>query len=647
MDTPTLRPVSPSTPPTAEAGLLDAAMETIAQESLETDAQARSPSFQRSDDSQADMFEDISDTELLTVQEDRASPPCITQAVSSSVPEYVPRVQPRYAAAQGSAGISRPTHVVYHPTPIAPRPLIPYPQEIRFEERRPAKRHVEALLQQVDGPPVKRARERQWTRPVRITTSHQSHLPRVYDDYATDNASAADPRAAPASQRLPPNRIPSRSRQPLAIPLDGHPDHAHRDHSSAEEVAALQQAQAIRRARRAAHSLSSHSSQARTIPLSGGDSRAAPTDIMSGRDSRASAFSQASVSTQATYESAYSADTVIYHDPPASDRGDHPPTGFGRVHVPRHEPPPAKQVVHEEEYLALADALPIYGPVPFDCPLADIELPSTEPMDVESGKAHPKVKLLVDAIYLNPLSKDKLADMYKKYPRPIDLETLHKTRLNEDLARQLANKSRESVVLGDLPLQSLQWSLQFLARPLVDIATHLVSGEETDAKYIVSKVVDALKLTAKASWKANDLRRGRIYAGLKGAGLEVAQAQENHTSFKHLLGNNPRDQILARQREDEFLRDVVAAPRSGQGNKNRQGNGQGGHNRGRQNQKNSQSGRRRQGGGQGGRQKSNQDRARHQSNGGGKPANSGNRGGKNRGQGRRGGNQTSGSNNNK
>ena len=89
MDTPTLRPVSPSTPPSSEAGLLDSAMAMISQESLETDAQARSPSFQRMDNSQRDLFlEDISDSELLTVQEDRDSPPIITQqVVSSSIPE--------------------------------------------------------------------------------------------------------------------------------------------------------------------------------------------------------------------------------------------------------------------------------------------------------------------------------------------------------------------------------------------------------------------------------------------------------------------------------------------------------------------------------------------------------------------------------
>ena len=62
---------------------------------------------------------------------------------------------------------------------------------------------------------------------------------------------------------------------------------------SGEEVAAPQQAQAPHRARREAHSVSTDSSRA-------------PTDTMSGRDSRVSAVSQASASTQATYDSIYS-----------------------------------------------------------------------------------------------------------------------------------------------------------------------------------------------------------------------------------------------------------------------------------------------------------------------------------------------------
>ena len=77
-------------------------------------------------------------------------------------------------------------------------------------------------------------------------------------------------------------------------------------------------------------------------------------------------------------------------------------------------------------------------------------------MDIETARAHPKGKLLVDAIYLNPLTKDRLSEMYKKNPRPADLETLHKTRLYEDLARQMARKSKESVILGEAPMRSLQ-----------------------------------------------------------------------------------------------------------------------------------------------------------------------------------------------
>ena len=76
-------------------------------------------------------------------------------------------------------------------------------------ERRPAKRPREILLQQEDDLPVKRAKQRQWTRPVKIATSHaQSHAPRVYDDYAVDNASVADPSADPASQRSLPDAQP-------------------------------------------------------------------------------------------------------------------------------------------------------------------------------------------------------------------------------------------------------------------------------------------------------------------------------------------------------------------------------------------------------------------------------------------------------
>ena len=172
------------------------------------------------------------------------------------------------------------------------------------------------------------------------------------------------------------------------------------------------------------------------------------------------------------------------------------PKGFGQGPAPQQ----AHQVVPGAGDQDQAGAPLIeYGPDPFDCPLADIDLPTTDPLDVVSGNAHPKVKLLVDAIYLNPLSKDRLAEMYKKYPRHVDLETLHKTRLNDDLARQLARKSKESVLIGDTPMRSLQWSLQFLARPLVDVVTHLVSGETPKSKYIVGKVVEALKLTAKAS----------------------------------------------------------------------------------------------------------------------------------------------------
>ena len=588
MNTPTLRPVTPSTPTSSRPGLLDAAMSEMLLQS--------SPTMNSSESM------DESDTIV------RESPPFITQHIvaSSSHGESMARTMPlpQHMDSQGSARV-RPQ--VYPPTPDrhpvqsqAPHPQIPYPREITTSGKRPTKR-PSGDVTQPSVVPRKQARHDPWVRPVLIDLPQTSS--EVYAGYAALSPSLSDPRRAPHRVRASAKAL---RMTPLPVPLEGRPwQHVLYDHSSVDDE---ERAEPVHRR---VHSVSTVPSRAQSV---------ARSDMAS----RASAFSQVSAASQDVYDSIYSGDTEIhYMDQAPPLGGDHPPTSF-----------------------ALAPAAPIpeqvYGPDPFDCPLAHIVLPTTEPMDIETAKAHPRVKLLVDAIYLNPLTKEKLSEMYKKYPRPADLETLHKTRLNEDLARQLAKKSKESVITGDAPMRSLQWSLQFLARPLVEVITHLVSGETPDSKFIVAKVVDALKLTAKASWKANDLRRGRIYASFKGAGLEVAQSHENHSSFKFLLGDNPKDQILARQREDELLRDVVAAARP----KHNQGNGQGGHKSGRHTQKHNQSSHHRGSGrgnqsAQGNRPKT-QDQNRQQGNkdGGSNRQGNQNRGGKSRGQGRRGGNNS-------
>ena len=107
-----------------------------------------------------------------------------------------------------------------------------------------------------------------------------------------------------------------------------------------------------------------------------------------------------------------------------------------------------------------------------------MEIPTKEPLDAETVDTTPRVKQLLDAIYTCPLTKDKLSAMYKEYPRPANLETLHKTRLNPDVQKYILANKHFDVIQRDEPLRSLQWVLQFLTRPLVDIISHLSSGDQ-------------------------------------------------------------------------------------------------------------------------------------------------------------------------
>ena len=473
----------------------------------------------------------------------RQSPPYITQAVRRE-PVQRPKPTPlrRPAAAARAAPRGRPQLIVN------------YPDELNYVPEAHRRRHREVSPDLTLGPSrPKKARE-DWP-PTRVEPEARRPNRSVYDAYDFIDPHPADPRTVHDSDRGQARQARPRK----GIPAVLIPTHeAAADHVLYNNSDSNSQASSPARSARPRHELS---------PSSMSEHYSEQPSRASSRAS--SAFSRVS--------SAVSR---------APTNGDHPPTRFGGV-APVIARAPARAEVE------LQDITPVvYGPRPFDCPLDIANLPSTEPMDAESAPVRAKLKTVIDTIYLNPLPKEKLAELYKDYPRPTNIQVLHKTRLNDDVRRALMARSRESVVARDDQLRSLQWSLQFAARPILQLLDHVSDGNVTlDPKYVVRKAVDSLKLIAKASWKQNDARRYNVYAGLKGTGLEVAQEHQNHTNFEFLLGTNPREQIAARQKEDETLRDVVAGPRPG-GNKPRQGNSRGGQARGRHN--NNQGGRQQQ-----------------------------------------------------
>jgi hypothetical protein len=481
-----------------------------------------------------------SDTIIMVTPESGAQhsspetdPPFITQSVPddmSTAPRPIPLRRATAAlgappAATTSSHFRVPKRA-YHPAPQ--RQPLPYPDEEVFEPR-PAKRRRQEVHQADSG----HLNWGQSFRPVQAQRPTSS----VYDQCDSTSTLSWDPRAAPRARPDP--RPRPMGHQPLPIPTEGRaPYHVDRDHTGPRRH------QHKHLVSPSVSTMSSHQ------------------EDDGGRSSRSSVTSDYSMRSERSRYMGYS---------PPPQAGNHPPTGFGNI-AQHHEAP------HQE------DPPVVYGPMPFQCPLEGVELPHAEPLDAETQEVSGKVQALIEAIYLNPVSTAKLESMFETYPRPANLPQLHKTRLNGDVKRQLIKKSREAVVNRDDPLRSLQWTLQFAARPLVEIMSLLLSGDDLQGqrKLITLKMIDAFKFLAKASWKANDQRRYGIYAGLKGAGLEIAQDYANHSSFENLLGDNPKEQIAVRQREDEILREVVAPTTGAQ----RQGNSKGGHTRGRHNNRN-------------------------------------------------------------
>lgn len=518
----------------------------------------------------------------VALQERETAPPPLSGQLAGD--QHLHR--PLAAHPSRSSGETAHASTYQQAAPRGARPLIPWPDEVQYGSR-PAKRHAAAATGRADMPPTDgnapKRRRSNWTRPHPMEGIHHRGG-RVYDNYYHDYPDHRDPRTHPEDRRhryyTHEGSLRGERDGPAIIPLrsnlSGHTmyDHSSDDGSITPEP--VFRKPALTR-QREIHGVS---------PDNSTESR--HTDHHNGRDSRASVGSRASNHspashhTQATHVSRASvhslASTIQYRGQGAPNPTP-PPVVAPHVVVPPVIPPVVEVRANEEP-------APIFGPQNFHNLLDDIELPHTEPMDAVAADCPLKVKRLFDAIYTNPPNKEKLAGIYTKYPRPTNLDVVHKTRLNPDIAKELVKRGHSAVVNRDDPLRSIQWALQFLVRPLAEVLEHLTCGDKPDPKMIVDKTIDAIKLAAKASFKINDLRRTNLSAGLVGAGLDILNAHGAH-GFQFLLGENARELAVARQREAESIQEIIApAPRShrpaGRQGENR-GNGRSGQTRGRSN----------------------------------------------------------------
>jgi hypothetical protein len=239
-------------------------------------------------------------------------------------------------------------------------------------------------------------------------------------------------------------------------------------------------------------------------------------------------------------------------------------------------------------------------------PLDAVAIPKTEPMDKVGISVRPKVKNIIDGIYHNPLTKALTAEIYERYPRPENLNVLHKTRINEEVLEELDAPKiniRAKTVSRDAPYNSMQWCLQFAVRPLIGVLQHIDEGQ-SDPEFVAKELCTAIKLISRTSWRLNDMRRAFLKQNVGGPVL--ALTRENNTQgFEFLLGDNLREEVLSRTKVHETFKDLVIPLGGANYNKNRnQGNSRAGHARGRD---------RRNGYKQGG-QRSNQQQQRYNNN---------------------------------
>ena len=201
METPDLRPVSPSTPPSG-----DILSEAIHQANLEARAPRDAPSTAR------DLFSpeetpydgstiDGRSTPCVDEGEQYSptqGPPFVTQYTPTrpSIPHQAPQSTSSKTVTSSSTG-SGSSGVVYHPTPIRQNGSADGPQ-------RPVKRKAP-----MPHRPAKR----------RLIPVDNGKTGGTYDNYVFVNPSAADPRMVPADQRGPRPRRRRDKEPPLAIPL--------------------------------------------------------------------------------------------------------------------------------------------------------------------------------------------------------------------------------------------------------------------------------------------------------------------------------------------------------------------------------------------------------------------------------------------
>ena len=182
--------------------------------------------------------------------------------------------------------------------------------------------------------------------------------------------------------------------------------------------------------------------------------------------------------------------------------------------------------------------------------------PSRAPLDEVGPDLSDNVVTLMESLWRNPTSKDQASQIYGSLPRPANLPCLHKTRINEEIA----NKLPRHVTDKDSVLGSVQWGLQFAARPLAHLLEAIDRGETPELQTLAEVTVTSLKLLARSSVMLNNIRRDNVKRCLQPSIQSVA-ANNGSQGFAFLLGDNLPRQLSAINELNKTALDTLAVNR--------------------------------------------------------------------------------------
>ena len=140
------------------------------------------------------------------------------------------------------------------------------------------------------------------------------------------------------------------------------------------------------------------------------------------------------------------------------------------------------------------------------------------------------------------MPRSQVKDVNASLPRPGNLHVLQKTIINTELSQSLP----QHIKAKDSQIGAVQWGVQFASIPLVHILEAVERGEELQNETVLRATITTLKLLARSSSLANNLRRNMVRPHLQ---RQFQKLASNGVNICHGYGKLLGDDLQGRLKQ--------------------------------------------------------------------------------------------------